>query len=577
LKHEAETKLNSNSSSAPLSPTREIRKESISLTSSTPINFFDKSKSFYRNNEGAIIAKQQQGEVATMMAKEDRDVGHVTFSTYVKYFSAALNGRDGKIIVLILFILYTIGQAVRVGSDMWVGIWATDLGDTHHTHTAKFYVTIYTVFVILAVIFLFGRAIYVISFCINASHNLHRNMIHKVLQAPINLYFDITPIGRIMNRFSKDLDSIDNNLPDNFLTAMQYGFHFLSVILLCILSTPLFIILVTPLGVLFYLIQKYFRSTSREVKRLDSITRSPVYSLFSEIIDGLCYIRAYQRETLFMSKFHQTLDANVKHFFLFTATSRWLSIRLDLLSAFIAFAVSFIAVLMTKYGAHVNQNLLGVALVYAIQLTGLLQWTVRTVIETENSMTSLERLLALNAIPSERSSNSTEEISRNITNNPINGQTQLDTWPTLGHINVQNLTMRYRPDLSNVLKDVSFTIPGGCKVGICGRTGSGKSSLTLALFRIVEPDENSSIVIDNVNILEMDLSRLRSRLTIIPQDPVMFCGTLKYNLDPFNRHTDMEIWEALSRVHMKEEIISKFPNQLSHMVQLFLLFLYNNK
>ncbi len=196
----------------------------------------------------------------------------------------------------------------------------------------------------------------------------------RVFAAPINTYFDVTPLGRILNRFSKDLDVVDCQLPDFFLNMLQNTFHVSSVLALCIASTPYFTIIFGPLAILFYFIQEFYRKTSRELKRLDAVSRSPLYTLFGETLVGLSTIRAYAKEEIFLEKHHKTSDENAKHFFIFWSCSRWLAMRLDFISNVVVLAVGLIAVVMVNLGVGVSDNLLGLALVYSLQLAGLLQW-----------------------------------------------------------------------------------------------------------------------------------------------------------------------------------------------------------
>lgn len=349
------------------------------------------------------------------------------------------------------------------------------------------------------------------------------------------------------------MDKVDSHLPDFFLQSMQNFLHCVSIILLCISSMPVFTVLMLPISVVFVYIQHYFRKTSREVKRLESVSRSPLYVLCSEVIGGMATIRAYGRQKMFQEKHRNLLDENCRHNFMYWMVGRWLSLRLETLSNVVVLFVGVLAVLIVDLGGSIDGELLGLALVYSVQLTGLLQWTVRTVILTEDGMTSVERLVALESIKQERPSRCHNDP------NPME-------WPSVGKISLKNLTLRYRPELPLVLKNVNVDIPGGCKVGIVGRTGSGKSSLVLALFRLVEPESPSVIEIDGINTLTIGLEALRSQLTAIPQDPIMFSGSIRFNLDPFDENTDADIWNALEKVQLKEDILEKFPNKLNHMV-----------
>jgi ATP-binding cassette subfamily C (CFTR/MRP) protein 1 len=504
--------------------------ESIKASSPNKGNMLTRGKSIFQSMRHEMHAPHGSSSNSATMTEEDREKGVVSAETFGRYFSASLEGkgiRGGGVVVLVLMTVFAIGQAFRVLSDLFIGVWAKD--PSRHPKSVNYIV--YSVIVFLSTMFVILRSIFFIMQCLAASRTLHDNLLRKVLSAPINTYFDVTPIGRILNRFSKDLDSIDSNLPDFFLNMLQNSFHVISVLALCLSSTPYFVIILVPLAILFYFVQNYFRKTSRELKRLEAVSRSPMYTLFGELLVGLSTVRAFRREEIFMRKFNSICDKNNRFFFMFWMCSRWLALRLDLISSLVVLSVAVIAVLMKQYGSSVNSYLLGVSLVFSLQLAGLLQWTVRTVIETENNMTSVERLLAFNNIESEKVPE-------------IDDQLPGESWPQSGAIEMRNVRLRYRPGLPEVLKGVNFVIPGGTKVGVCGRTGelmssdttailfavtnaaclrvgAGKSSLMLALFRIVEPEEGSEICIDGVDILNISLNTLRSKLTIIPQASII--------------------------------------------------------
>ncbi|CAM9196721.1 unnamed protein product, partial [Ectocarpus fasciculatus] len=509
------------------------------------------------SNEASAPAGQLLGSVSMSvkgqmtMTAEDREKGEVSMFTYKRYFQASLAGgfwSNGWVVIALIVVSFAIGQTFRVYCDIWVGTWALDDPD----NTTAFYQTVYAGLMLGIILSVVVRSKYFMKQCLEASRALHNGLLKNVLAAPINTYFDVTPIGRILNRFSKDLDQIDSQLPDFFLNMLQNSFHVMAIVILCIASTPYFVVVMVPLSFLYYYIQDQFRKSSRELKRLEGVSRSPLYTLFGELLVGLSTVRAFDRQDSFMAKFHGISDRNNKFFFCFWSCSRWLALRLDLVGVVVVLSVALIAVLMKRFDAPIDSNLLGVALVFSLQLAGLLQWTVRTVIETENNMTSVERLLAFNAIELEDQSVDPVELPPS------------ESWPSKGEVIMEDVVLRYRPGLPKVLNGISMTIPGGAKVGVCGRTGAGKSSLMLALFRIVEPEGGSKIMIDGVDTLSVSLNTLRSRLTIIPQDPVMFSGTLRYNLDPFLRYTDQEVWEALERVQLKDDVLEKFPLKLEH-------------
>ena len=515
-----------------------------------------RGNSIYRSIRQQLLDRSISVKSGMTMTTEDREQGEVSALTYKNYFQASLRDGywgNGWIVIGTIIISFVIGQVFRIMCDVWVGTWGEDDPD----RPDSFYVIIYSCLLFGVICSVVIRSKYFITKCLEASRALHNGLLLNVLRAPVNTYFDITPIGRILNRFSKDLDQVDSHLPDFFLNMLQNSFHVLAIAVMCIASTPYFVVVMVPLSALYYFIQDQFRKTSRELKRLEGVTRSPLYTLFGELLVGLSTVRAFGRQDSFMAKFHSASNRNNRMFFCFWSCSRWLALRLDLVGVVVVVSVALIAVLMRQFDAPVNSNLLGVALVFSLQLAGLLQWTVRTVIETENNMTSVERLLAFNSIDKEDNSEDPKDFFE---------ASQCENWPSKGSLIMNNVGLRYRPELPMVLNGISLTIPGGAKVGVCGRTGAGKSSLMLALFRVVEPEAGSEISVDGVDILQLSLKTLRSRLTIIPQDPVMFSGTLRYNLDPFDKYNDTEIWEALERVHLKDDVLEKFPMKLDHEV-----------
>jgi ABC-type multidrug transport system fused ATPase/permease subunit len=438
-----------------------IEMTSKSASRLSPQRKTQRGHSIYLQKRDSILLKQQSGKVLT--TTEDKESGAVTLSTYMDYFAFATSHAKnpklaGAFTLLIMFVLFLIAQVARVYSDLWPGLWAADQErDKSKTEDDTWFMW-YIILLAITIIFAYGRAFHLILSCVWANISLHESLVGKVFAAPVNTYFDITPLGRILNRFSKDLDMLDSMLPDFFLQNVQNIFHIVAVLIMCALSSAFFAILVPFLCLIFYYIYSHFRKTSRELKRFDGVTRSPVYSSFGEMLNGISTIRAYRRQSFFFDQFCDLADDNFRHFFCFFQASRWLALRLDLVSNVVILFVSLIAVLIVDYGGSVNENMLGLALVYALQLMGMLQWTVRVTIETENNMTAAERLLTFNNISS--------EAARVLPSDPSG-----ESWPTKGHVIIKNLSMRYRPGLETVISGVNLDIPGGCKVGVCGRTG----------------------------------------------------------------------------------------------------------
>lgn len=420
------------------------------------------SKSIYRKIESSIQKKQEDGLQSDLVENEDREYGSVSINTITKYYAAAIKGKNGTFTLVVVLILFSFVQTIRVFSDLWIGIWAKDEEDDDSGQSTSFYLVVLSAFLFAIVFFTMCRSFHFLYACVGASANLHNSMLESILSASVNKYFDVTPIGRILNRFTKDMDAIDSLLPNYLLYSLQSGFHVLSILILCLASTPFFFVAFIPIAFLFYLIQKHFRLTSRELKRLDGVSRSPIYNHLAETLGGLSTIRAYGKQDVFLKINHRLSNDNKRCFFAFAICNRWLSLRLDTISSAVVLLVSFIAVAMVNMGSSVDENVLALAIVYSIQLLDTLQWTARVIIETENNLTSVERLLAFDNIAKE--------------SKPLPSADNIvpKNWPSQGSVRISDLSLRYRDGLPLVLKSVSLEVPGGCKLGICGRTGSGK-------------------------------------------------------------------------------------------------------
>ena len=289
--------------------------------------------------------------------------------------------------------------------------------------------------------------------------------------------------------------------------------------------------MIIPLGFLYLYIQRYYLRTSRELRRLESVSRSPVYAHFQESISGISTIRAYRQQKRFILESEWRIDANLRAFFPSMSANRWLAVRLEFLGSIIIFASAGFATIAVSSGNGPSAGLVGLAMSYALQITQSMNWIVRQTVEVETNIVSVERVLEYAALPSE----APEILSKK--RPPI-------SWPSQGAVAFNNFSTRYRPGLDLVLKNVSLSFKPHEKIGVVGRTGAGKSSLTLALFRIIEPAEGH-VTIDDLNTSTIGLKDLRGRLAIIPQDAALFEGTVRDNLDPGNTRDDTELWSAL--------------------------------
>ena len=310
-------------------------------------------------------------------------------------------------------------------------------------------------------------------------------------------------------------------------------------------ATPVFMALIIPLSLMYYWIQRYYLRTSRELKRLDSVSRSPIYAHFQESLGGLSTIRAYRQQDRFELENEWRVDANLKAYFASISANRWLAVRLEFIAAICILAAAGFSVMYVATGSLLTPGSVGLAMSYALQITGSLNWIVRQAVEVETNIVSVERVLEYARLPSEA-----PEI--------IKERRPSVAWPSKGEVEFRNYSTRYREGLDLVLKNVNLDIKTHEKIGVVGRTGAGKSSLTLALFRIIEP-VTGEIDIDGLNTSSIGLLDLRRRLAIIPQDAALFEGTIRDNLDPGHVHDDTELWSVLGELSHPSVFDSRLP------------------
>jgi ABC-type multidrug transport system fused ATPase/permease subunit len=315
--------------------------------------------------------------------------------------------------------------------------------------------------------------------------------------------------------------------PDKAKADDIAGFTLITV---CV-AAPAFTALILPLAALYYYIQRYYLRTSRELKRLDSVSKSPILGHFQETLMGIATIRAYRQVPRFKLENEWRVDANMRAYFPSVNANRWLAVRLEFIGSTVILFLSLFAVAAVGQGGGPSKGLLGLAMAYALQITSALNWIVRQTVEVETNIVSVERVLEYANLPSE----APEIISKN--RPPI-------SWPSQGGVKFHGYSARYRPELDLVLHDINLSIRPREKIGVVGRTGAGKSTLTLALFRIIEASEGY-ISIDDLDTSRIGLLDLRGKLAIIPQDAALFEGPIRDNLDPSHIHDDTELWNAL--------------------------------
>ncbi|XP_055802160.1 ABC transporter C family member 12-like isoform X4 [Solanum dulcamara] len=482
--------------------------ESHSVETECDPNFDNESSQFSNTRhelqkEVTSVTKRKAGK-SVLIRQEERETGIVNWNVLMRYKDAL----GGLWVVLILLVCYTLSEILRVLSSTWLSVWTKT--SSSKSNGAGFYILVYAILSFSQVIVTLANSFWLIISSLNAAKRIHDSMLHSILRAPM-VFFHTNPSGRIINRFAKDLGDIDRNVANIGNMCLSQLWQLLSTFVLIGVVSTISMWAIMPLLILFYAAYLYYQNTSREVKRLDSITRSPVYAQFGEAINGLSTIRAYKAHDQLASINGKSMDNNVRFTLANTSTNRWLTIRLETLGGIMIWLTATFAVIQNgraddKVAVAATMGLL---LSYSLNITTLLSNTLRQASRAENSLNAVERVGTYIDFPSEAQ-------------NVISSRTPPD-WPSSGFIKFEDVVLRYRPGLPPVLHGLSFEVSSGQKVGIVGRTGAGKSSMLNGLFRIVEL-ERGRILIDGCDIANIELTVLRSALSIIPQSPVLFSG-----------------------------------------------------
>ncbi|XP_026112988.1 ATP-binding cassette sub-family C member 4 [Carassius auratus] len=526
------------------------------------------SQNSVRSHTSSVLSVKDESDQLPVehvhtMAEETRIEGTIGFHVYWKYFRAGANA----LMLILLVLLNLLAQTFYILHDWWLSYWATEqekldfstlnissttgTNGTFGTNTTQelnldFYLGIYAGLTGATIIFGFMRGLIMFNILVSSAETLHNRMFNSILRTPVH-FFDINPIGRILNRFSKDIGQLDSLLPWTFVDFIQVFLQIIGVIAVASSVIPWILIPVIPLLIAFLFLRRYFLRTSRDVKRIESTTRSPVFSHLSSSLQGLWTIRAFKAEERFQQTFDAHQDLHSEAWFLFLVTSRWFAVRLDgMCSVFVT--ITAFGCLLLKDSMKAGD--VGLALSYAVTLMGMFQWGVRQSAEVENMMTSVERVVEYTELESEA---------------PWETQKRPPPdWPSRGLVTFDRVNFSYSSDGPVILKNISAMFRPREKVGIVGRTGAGKSSLISALFRLTEPE--GKILVDGVLTSEIGLHDLRQKMSIIPQDPMLFTGTMRKNLDPFSQHSDHDLWNALKEVQLKaavEELPAKLETELA--------------
>ncbi|KRY11421.1 Multidrug resistance-associated protein 1 [Trichinella patagoniensis] len=492
---------------------------------------------------GKMLSSKKKQNEGKLIQEEEAAVGNIKAKVYLDYVRAI-----GFFSTFVITMLYITSNGFSVGASFWLADWSYDANRyANETTSTDVRLGIYASLGVLQGIFILLATTLLSYSMVLASRDIHESLLNNLLRSPMSFY-DVTPLGRILNRIGKDIDVIDDTLPLTVRTWIMAGLGVLSVLLVILISTPIFAAVIVPIAILYYFLQKIYIRSSRQLKRIESVTRSPVYSHFQESLTGAAVIRAFQVQERFIFESERRLDENQTSFYQNEVSNRWLAVRLELIGNFLVLMAAIFAVISRE--DKISAGIVGLSVSYALQITQSMNYAVRMTGDLETNIVAVERTNEYMHTPTEAALTSDERLPND--------------WPTNGTIQFSDYKLRYREGLELCLKGITCLIRGGEKIGIVGRTGAGKSSLTLALFRIVEP-AGGSLLIDNTDITKIGLHDLRSRLTIIPQEPVLFCGTLRINLDPYEAYSDQDIWRNLERAHLKA-FVSSLPDKLQHMI-----------
>ncbi|KAL9596849.1 MAG: hypothetical protein Q9219_005519 [cf. Caloplaca sp. 3 TL-2023] len=494
-----------------------------------------------------------KGQLRKFTEEEAREKGSVKLGIWKEYLSTS-GGLWFWPLIVLFFIFY---QLLVLGRSWWINVWTrsyqsesvmvqqTGHNQYQHLHLAQsgdsnfltqtpvngelsFYLGVYVGISVL--ICLCGTWRYYIVFMasLKASRSLFDKLTYSVLRAPLR-WLDTVPVGRILNRFTADFAVVDSKMGNDVGFMMYQVIQLFGIISAGFIVSPYMLLSALGLLILCSFVALRFLVGAREVKRLESNAKSPIFEQFGSALAGVGTIRAFAKTDVYIDRMFAKIDAHIRALWYIWLFNRWMAFRLNVIGAFFAVLVAIVIV----YAKDIDASLAGFALSFALQYSSAITWTIRQYTSVELAMNAMERIVEYSNIPTEDQK----------------GADVPAAWPSEGQLQVAGLVAGYSPDLPPVLKGLSFNVNKNQRVGVVGRTGAGKSSLTLALFRFLEAREGS-IIIDGIDISQINLQALRSRLAIIPQDPVLFSGTVRSNLDAFDEHGDAELYDALERVHL---------------------------
>ncbi|ODM90032.1 Multidrug resistance-associated protein 4 [Orchesella cincta] len=512
-----------------------------------------KAKAEKLNSAGNTVSQIGSTSKEQNLKTEKKATGSVGFKIYTDYFKM---GRS-PFLLFFTVVVFILCQLAVSSADFFLSIWTNAEYDymqyleqqeainQSSTTPSSFlndddylgqntYIYIYSGIILAVVVTNIFRSLSFFSYSLKIGINLHNAMFSSIVRAPVK-FFDDNPSGRVMNRFTKDLGSMDESLPPTLFDMMMIFGQMAGILVVVILSNYYIAVPAAVVLLVLWWVRRYYVSTARDVKRIEGITKSPIFTHSSSSFSGLATIRALHAESVLIQQFDALQDIHTSSWFIFFSSMRCFGLWIEIISTCFLTFVSF-SFLITQDSVQMGN--VGLAISSAMGITGMLQYGMRQSAEVENLMTSVERNLEYADLPSEAPLESQP------------GKKPPKDWPSEGGITFKNMSLAY--DEKDVLSQLTFDVQPREKIGIVGRTGAGKSSIISALFRLTEP--RGEILMDGVKISEIGLHDLRKGISIIPQDPVLFSGTMRYNLDPFDEYPDDELWKTIRKVELKNAV-----------------------
>nr|XP_058161660.1 ATP-binding cassette sub-family C member 8 isoform X10 [Dasypus novemcinctus] len=502
--------------------------------------------------EEEVAESEEEDNLSSLLHQRAK----IPWRACAKYLSSA-----GVLLLSLLVFSQLLKHMVLVAIDYWLAKWtdsALTLSPTARNCSLgrecsldqTVYAMVFTVLCSLGIVLCLVTSVTVEWTGLKVAKRLHRSLLNQIILAPMR-FFETTPLGSILNRFSSDCNTIDQHIPSTLECLSRSTLLCVSALTVISYVTPVFLVALLPLAIVCYFIQKYFRVASRDLQQLDDTTQLPLLSHFAETVEGLTTIRAFRYEARFQQKLLEYTDSNNIASLFLTAANRWLEVRMEYIGACVVL-IAAVTSISNSLHRELSAGLVGLGLTYALMVSNYLNWMVRNLADMEIQLGAVKRIHGL--LKTEAESYEGLLAPSLIPKN----------WPDQGKIQIQNLSVRYDSSLKPVLKHVNALISPGQKIGICGRTGSGKSSFSLAFFRMVDMFEGR-IIIDGIDIAKLPLHTLRSRLSIILQDPVLFSGTIRFNLDPEKKCSDSTLWEALEIAQLKL-VVKALPGGLDAII-----------